>query len=211
LPVSEPSSAVSTKPIWAAPMKGTGNIIAKILPNGQELSNAPTRACVQWLKSENVSLDHFSRTRFQRFLRDPPCSYFKKLIISAPKLVQNLLTMSLAKAVPKGIRDKECKRFALQECPPVPYVPEKDPVQETVSALKSDHSLHMTIGEDAELHLPIWHYGTRKAFLMHASTALETIKKQDTFEAYKEACKDYVEQCKVAKRGGCSGSYNGSR
>jgi hypothetical protein len=43
--------------------------------------------------------------------------------------------MSLAKAFPKGIRDKECDRFALQECPPVPYVPEKDTVQEMVSAL----------------------------------------------------------------------------
>jgi hypothetical protein len=46
--------------------------------------------------------------------------------------------MSLAKVVPKGIRDKECQRFSLQEHPPVPYVPEKDAIQETVSALKSD-------------------------------------------------------------------------
>jgi hypothetical protein len=46
--------------------------------------------------------------------------------------------MSLAKAVPEGIKDKECKRFALQEHPHAPYVPEKDPIQETVSALKSD-------------------------------------------------------------------------
>ncbi len=46
--------------------------------------------------------------------------------------------MSLAKAVPNSIKDKEYERNALQECPPVPYVPEKDPVQEMVSALKSD-------------------------------------------------------------------------
>jgi hypothetical protein len=67
--------------------------------------------------------------------------------------------MSLAKAVPKGIKDKEFKRFTLQERTPVPYVPEKNPVQEMVSALKSDQSLKIktTIGEDAELHLPIWH------------------------------------------------------
>jgi hypothetical protein len=44
--------------------------------------------------------------------------------------------MSLAKAVPEGIKDRECKRFTLQERPPVPYVPEKDPVQETVYLLK---------------------------------------------------------------------------
>jgi hypothetical protein len=54
--------------------------------------------------------------------------------------------MSLAKAIPKGIKDRECKRFALQERPPVPYVPEKDPVQVTVSLLKSDQRLKTTIG-----------------------------------------------------------------
>jgi hypothetical protein len=96
--------------------------------------------------------------------------------------------MSLAKAVPKGIKDKECKRFAQQERPPVPYVPEKDPVQEMVSALKSDQSLKTTIGEKVELRIPIWHTGRHKAFLMHVSTALDAIKKWGTFKAYKEAC-----------------------
>ena len=62
--------------------------------------------------------------------------------------------MSLAKAVPKGIRDKECKRFALQERPPLPYVPEKDPVQEMISALKSNQSLKTTIGEYADYVSP---------------------------------------------------------
>jgi hypothetical protein len=108
--------------------------------------------------------------------------------------------MSLAKAVPKDIRDKECKRFALQERPPVPNVPEKDPIQEMVSALKSDQSLKTTIGVDAELNLLIWHCGTHEAFLMHVSSALNAIKKWGTFKAYKEAHKAYVEQCKVAKQ-----------
>ncbi len=108
--------------------------------------------------------------------------------------------MSIAKAVPKGIKDKECKRFALRECPPVPYVPEKDPDQETVSRLNSDQSLKTTIGADAELRLPIWHCGTRKAFLMHVSSALDAIKKWGTFKAYKEAHEAYVERCNVAKQ-----------
>jgi hypothetical protein len=107
--------------------------------------------------------------------------------------------MSLAKAVPKGIKDKECKRLALREHPPVPYVPEKDPVQEMVSALKSDQSLKTTIREDAELCIPIWHTGMRKAFLMHVSTALNAIEKRGTFKAYKEACDAYVEQHKAMK------------
>jgi hypothetical protein len=85
--------------------------------------------------------------------------------------------MSLAKAVPKGIKDRECKSFALQERPLIPYVPEKDPVQEMVSALKSDRSLKTTIRVDAELRLPIWHCGMREAILMNVSSALDAIKK----------------------------------
>jgi hypothetical protein len=108
--------------------------------------------------------------------------------------------MSLAKAVPEGIKDRECKRFALREHPPVPYMPEKDPVQETVSLLKSDQSLKTTIGVDAELCLPIWHCGTREAFLMHVSSALDAIKKWGTLKAYKEAHEAYVEQREVTKQ-----------
>jgi hypothetical protein len=62
--------------------------------------------------------------------------------------------MSLVKAVPEGIKDRECKRFALRERPPVPYVPEKDPIQETVSLLKSDQSLKTTIRVDADFASP---------------------------------------------------------
>ncbi len=58
--------------------------------------------------------------------------------------------MSLAKAVPNGLKDRECKKTALCECPPIPYVPEKDCVQETVSAYKDNH-LKTQIGEGMEL------------------------------------------------------------
>jgi hypothetical protein len=107
--------------------------------------------------------------------------------------------MLLAKAVPNGIKDWECKRFALQECPPVPYVPNKDSVQERVSLLKSDQSLKTTIGADAELCLPIWHCGTCKAFLMHVSSALNAIKKRGTLKAYKDGYQTYVEQKEATK------------
>jgi hypothetical protein len=104
------------------------------------------------------------------------------------------------KAVSKGIRDKECKRFALSERPPVPYVPKKDPVQEMVSALKNDQSLKTTIWEDAELRLRIWHCGTCIAFLMHVSAALNAIEKRGTFKAHAEAHALYEGQCKLAKQ-----------
>jgi hypothetical protein len=107
--------------------------------------------------------------------------------------------LSIAIAVSEGIKDRKCERFALRECPLVPYVLKKDPVQESVSLLKSDQSLKTTIGADAELCLPIWHCGTRQAFLMHVSSALDAIKKRGTFKAYKEAHEAYVEQQDAAK------------
>jgi hypothetical protein len=133
-------------------------------------------------------------------MSNPPCSSFKKLILLTLRLLQGLRTMSLAKAVPNNIKDKKCKRFALQKRPPSPYVPEKDPIYKTVSALKCDQSLKTTTGEDTELCLPIWHCGTRKVFLMHVSTAINTIKKWGTFITHKEASEAYVEQREAVKQ-----------
>jgi hypothetical protein len=59
--------------------------------------------------------------------------------------------MSLAKVVPDCLRNCECKRTALRKHPPVPYVPEKDEVQEAVSLMKG-LQLKNSIGEDTALH-----------------------------------------------------------
>ncbi len=93
---------------------------------------------------------HYERTSFQQFLSDPPRSFFKKLIVSTPQLLCNLHTMSLVKATPDGLKDRECEKMVLLERPPIPYVPEKDSVQETVSSLKEAH-LKTLIKEDTEL------------------------------------------------------------
>ncbi len=58
--------------------------------------------------------------------------------------------MSLAKAVPGGLKDRECKKMALRKRPPTPYVPEKDSVQETGSSFKDNH-LKTLIKEGTEL------------------------------------------------------------
>jgi hypothetical protein len=74
--------------------------------------------------------------------------------------------MNLAKAAPDSLKDCECEKMALRECPPIPYVPKKDSVQETVSSFKDNH-LNTLINEGTELRVPIWHSGTGKAFLIH--------------------------------------------
>jgi hypothetical protein len=73
--------------------------------------------------------------------------------------------MSLSKVVPNGLRNRECKRTILREHPPVPYIPEKDEVQEVVSSMKG-LQLKTSFGEDKTLHFPMWNNGTKEAMLM---------------------------------------------
>ena len=101
--------------------------------------------------------------------------------------------MSLAKAAPDGLKDRECEKMALRERPPIPYVPEKDSVQETVSAFKEAH-LKMLINSGTELRVPIWHSGTREAFLIHVGSAREAIEKKDFFKSFEEHSDDYAEK-----------------
>jgi hypothetical protein len=93
--------------------------------------------------------------------------------------------MSLAKAVSDGLKDCECKKMALRKCPPIPYVREKDSMQETVSAYKDNH-LKTLINKGTELRDPIWHSCTREAFLIHVGSAREVIQKKRYFKSYEE-------------------------
>jgi hypothetical protein len=136
----------------------------------------------------------YARTKFQRFVSNSPLSSYKKLIVWTQRLLRGLFTMSLAKAVPDGLKDRKCKKTALCKCPPIPYVPEKDCVQETVLTCKDNH-LKTQIGKGMELQVPIWHSGMHKAFLIHVGLAQEVIKKKGYFKAYKENREAYEKLC----------------
>ncbi len=137
---------------------------------------------VQFLETTDA---HYVRTKFQWFLSDAPCSSFKKLIVSTPRLLRNLHTMSLAKAAPNGLKDRECKKMLLCKCPPIPYEPEKNSVWETDSSFKDNH-LKTPVNKGTELRIPIWHSGTRKAFLIHVGSAQEVIEKKGYLKSYEE-------------------------
>jgi len=106
--------------------------------------------------------------------------------------------MSLAKAAPDGLKDRECEKMALRERPPIPYVPEKDSVQETVSSFK-DTTVKTTLASGTELRVPVWHSGTREAFLIHVGSARGAIEKKGFFKSFEELSKDYAEKRKKVK------------
>ncbi len=69
----------------------------------------------------------YARTKNQWFTSDVPHSRssFKKLIVSTPRLLRNLHTISLVKAVPDGLKDHKYKKIDFCKCPPIPYIPKE--------------------------------------------------------------------------------------
>jgi hypothetical protein len=72
--------------------------------------------------------------------------------------------MSMSKMVPDGLKPRECKRVKLRKPPPVPYMPEKDKVQDEVSKMRNIE-IKTTIEKDTTLNFPVWQEnGTREGF-----------------------------------------------
>jgi hypothetical protein len=84
--------------------------------------------------------------------------------------------MSLAKSAPKGLHPQECKRTKLREPPPIPYIPEKDKVQEEVAKMQN-LQIKTSLEKDTTLHFPVWRESGKKAFLMHVTAVLDALKK----------------------------------
>jgi hypothetical protein len=107
--------------------------------------------------------------------------------------------MSLVKSVPEGLKPRECKRTKIREPSPVPYVLDKDEVQEEVAKLRS-LKIKTTLKKDTTLNFLVWHKnGTQEEFLMHVMAVLDAIKKHGTFKNYEKAQKAYVEAKKAAE------------
>jgi hypothetical protein len=107
--------------------------------------------------------------------------------------------MSLAKSVPEKLNPRECKQTKLHEPPPVPYIPNKDKVQEEVVKLQN-LQIKTLLKKDTTLNFSVWHEnGTREAFLMDVTAVLDAMEKHGHFKDYGRAQKAYEEAKKVAK------------
>jgi hypothetical protein len=106
--------------------------------------------------------------------------------------------MSLAKSVPKGLNPRELERTKLRDPPPVPYIPEKDKVQEEVSKLQN-LQIKTLLEKDTTLNFPVWHKnGASEVFLMHVMAVLDAMK-NGHFNDYDKAQKAYEEAAKAAE------------
>ncbi len=107
--------------------------------------------------------------------------------------------MSLSKSVPEGLNPCKCKCTKLRKPLPVPYIPEKDKVQEDVPKL-CQLQIKTSLEKDTTLNFAVWQEnGTREAFLMHVMAVLDAMKKRGHFSDYNKAQKAHEEAAKAAE------------
>ncbi len=107
--------------------------------------------------------------------------------------------MIVLKMVPKGLKPQECKQIKLREPPPVPYVPEKEEVQDDMARMRS-LEIKTTIKKYTTLNFSVWQEnGTQEAFLMHVTTVINAIKKRGHLDDYEKAVWEYKKAKKAVE------------
>ncbi len=107
--------------------------------------------------------------------------------------------MGLSKSVPEGLNPHKCKCTKLCKPPPVPYIPEKDKVQEDVTTKLRLLQIKTFLEKNTTLNFVVWQEnGTREAFLMHLTAVLDAMKKRGHFSNYDKAQKAHEEAVKAA-------------
>ena len=96
--------------------------------------------------------------------------------------------MSHLRVAPEGLKPQECKRSAGRSRPPIPYIPEKDVIQEVVDS--STNTLKLMLPHKVELRVPVWSKGTPKQFLIHVQQALDAIRQKGLETALAKVVKD---------------------
>ena len=96
--------------------------------------------------------------------------------------------MSHAKVAPKGLKPQEYEKNAGRSKPPIPYIPERDDLQEAVES--SANTPKLLLLHKVELRVPVWLKGTPKQFLVHVQQALDAIRQKGLQTALEKAVKD---------------------
>jgi hypothetical protein len=122
---------------------------------------------------------------YQKFLESPSKSFFRSFFLGT-KLGQAPQLMSMSKAVPKGLKNQECKKGNRKKRPPIPYVPVVDEVQEAITKGK-EYSYKIKFPDKTKFSVPIWDTGTQEAFLIHMQQAKSACKRKGLFQDYDNA------------------------
>jgi hypothetical protein len=72
--------------------------------------------------------------------------------------------MSLKKAVPRSLKSVVCERGVGDKNPPICYIPEQDPIQDTLETNNQPRPLMFTLPNGSEMRKMRWAPGTPEHF-----------------------------------------------
>jgi hypothetical protein len=98
------------------------------------------------------------------------------------------------KVAPEGLKPQECERNSGRSKPPIPYIPEKNVIQEAIDS--SANMLKLTLSHKVELCSPVWSKGSSEPFLVQVQQAINAIRQKGLLTAYEKAGKDKEEWTK---------------
>ncbi len=90
----------------------------------------------------------------------------------------------MSKAVPEGLKPQECEHGSIRVILPIPYIAEKDDLNE---AVESSATIKLTLPTKVELRVSVWSHGTSEKFLICVQQAIAAIKAKGLQEAYENA------------------------
>ena len=107
-----------------------------------------------------------------------PKSFFKALFVETP-LSRALRNIKMSKAVADGLKSQECERGSSPVKPPIPYIPEKDKLQE---AVESTALIKFTLPTTVEFQVSVWSRVPRRT----SSCRSNKLSQPSRIKAYKK-------------------------
>ncbi len=105
------------------------------------------------------------------FLRVPPKSPFKKLLLGTGLWRYTYVKMSTNLKSTDMLKDAECKKGQLSQQPPIPYVP----VVDVVMPKEDPAVLKVKLPNDSHISVPIFSHGNNEEYIAHIVAVLRII------------------------------------
>ncbi len=108
------------------------------------------------------------------FLRVPPKSPFKKLLLGTGLWRYTYVKMSTNLKSTDMLKDAECEKGQLAQRPPIPYVP----VVDLVTPKEAPAVLKVKLPDDSHISVPIFSHGNNEEYIAHIVAVLRIIEQK---------------------------------
>ncbi len=108
------------------------------------------------------------------FLRVPPKSLFKKLLLGTGLWHYTYVKMSTNFKSPDMLKDVKCEKGQLSQRPPIPYIP----VIDVVTPKEDPAVLKVKLPDDSHVSVPIFSRGNNEEYIAHVVAVLRIIEQK---------------------------------